>query len=350
MKRDIQIKTTNVMLRDISKRDIKDIIKNFDVSTLERVEKLGRSTQSQNFIVHTKDAKYVLKIYLERNDDEINSELNLINLLNKMKPNLYPKIFHTKKGEIFLSYRGYRICLMQYLDGEFLESDKFNIANFYEIGQKLAELHSDLSKLKQQDINLNNHDLFYNISFEDCRDILTKVGISVKKLENISTELNKKLNPCKNLTSKGILHNDFTDWNIRFKNNHISGIFDFSDACFGSLISDVATTITETCFTKNNLLRRGAIISILRGYLSKGSLSFQEISLLIPLIKKRILFIIKYCSDKYRLFGDKKYLTFIRDYYLKLTYICKNEDALESYLLKYIIKNLNLVKNDLEMN
>jgi putative peptide-modifying radical SAM enzyme len=321
----IQIKIVKVMLKKISKKNINDIIKYFPVNRLERIEKLGRSTQSQNYVIHTKNTRYVLKVYLERNEEEINLELDLINFLNKMKPDLYPKIFPTKNGEVFLFYQGYYVCLMQYLDGEFLDSSKFNNQNFYEVGQKLAELHSDFSKFKHQNIESDNHDLFNNISFEDHKKILSKARIPIKKLTDISNALNKSLNISKNNIMRGILHNDFTDWNMRLKNNHISGIFDFSDICSGFLISDVATTIAETCFIKNNLLRRGAMVSILRGYLSRASLSFNEISLLIPLIRKRMLYIIKYCADKYKLFGEKKYLKFIKDYYSKLIYLNKNE-------------------------
>ncbi|MEM4230857.1 MAG: TIGR04084 family radical SAM/SPASM domain-containing protein [Candidatus Pacearchaeota archaeon] len=305
-----------------------EILQEFGINKPVKINLLKRSTQSYNFLIQCKDGKkLILKEYLEKNK-KISIELDFISYLHKLKPKFYPKIFKTFNGKTYFKLNGKYFCLMSYIDGKFLDSENFSINNFYEFGRRLAEFHIDAKNFKKRGTP-KKKDLFQRLILKSEKFFTDIVNFS--KINKISRQIdllikNKRF-------KKGILHNDFTDWNVKFKGDSISGVFDFSDFSYGPLISDIATSITEICFSRN-ILKKGAMIAFIKGYKSRREIPLEEIKFIPLLMEKRAIFIIKYCMEKFLTFYDNSYIDFIKDYYKKLLYLEKEREEIKKYLIE----------------
>ena len=74
-----------------------------------------------------------------------------------------------------------------------------------------------------------------------------------------SVLLNRGLNILQNhfnsikieLKNDGIIHGDIFPDNVKWKNNQLSGVYDFSEACNGDFIFDLAVVASSWCFDDN---------------------------------------------------------------------------------------------------
>ena len=201
----------------ISKIDLPKKYQKYNL--LETVDGISHS-------VYLLDNIYVLKIFENQTKQQI---LNEQNLLKQLKDLQVPKVI-----DIFKIGNNYSVIYTQIVGNSI---KKPRLSHIKQIGIFLNKQHM-VTKYK----NNSNVKLFEKERLEQLI-ALSKNEKLLFYFQNINIKL--EIN--------GIIHGDiFTD-NVKFKNNKLMGIFDFSEACQGDFLFDLAVIAASWCFDNKKL-------------------------------------------------------------------------------------------------
>ena len=212
--------------------------------------------------VYLLDDLYVLKIFEKNKKKQIKNEQKLLLKLQQLK---IPKILDSFKIK-----NRFAVIYTQ-IAGKSLKQANFN--EIKEIAIFLKQMHSKTYHLKS-----SNKRLFQN-----------------KRLENLIKKTNKKKffiyfrNISLKLENNGIIHGDIFLDNVKFNDGKLSGVYDFSEACEGDFLLDLAIIALSWCFDKNRLnIEKLAILLINYGYTKdiKSFLDYIKYALLYYLVTR----------------------------------------------------------------
>lgn len=301
----------------LSKEEINNILKNYNLGELISYSKL--SGGSINLLTKIKTTKgiYVIKIFLElENKYYLNYEIDLLNQLSKSNI-LVPKIIESNKGHTSKFKRNITI-IMTFIEGN--HSYKVTSSLLREMGSLLGRFHKQIQNYKPKysdkvDVNLSPKILY---------DRYNKL-LKTYPYKNIKVDLKEKIHLLKDLSfeelPKGAIHNDFHQYNILFKKNKIQGLIDFQ-SFFGPLIYDISSAIVRFCFEKDGRLNKNKVETILKEYEKYRPLSKKEKEAM----KKAILFNILYVIDYFIPKGRKM----PKDYFQELKWYFKMFEFVEN--------------------
>ena len=164
--------------------------------------------------------KYVLKIY-EDTYYNIEDEIMLLNTIRELS------VIQYVEHIILKGY--YCIFYIQIIGNSIYKPE---IKHIKQTALFLKDLHTKTAKLVS-----NNTNLFDKNSL---KSVLHKRGLRVlqKHLENIDIELK----------NDGIIHGDIFPDNVKWQNDKLSGVYDFSEACNGDFVFDLAVVASSWCF------------------------------------------------------------------------------------------------------
>jgi len=164
--------------------------------------------------------KYVLKIYDEPKYN-IEDETRLLNTIRELRVIQYVEQ---------LVIKGYQCIFYIQIIGQSIYEPE--IKHIKQTALFLREFHSKTANLIS-----NNSNIFDKNSL---KDVLSKSGISILQnyIENIDIELK----------NNGIIHGDIFPDNVKWQNDELSGVYDFSEACNGDFIFDLAVIASSWCF------------------------------------------------------------------------------------------------------
>ncbi len=164
--------------------------------------------------------KYVLKIYDEPAYN-IEDEIKLLNTIRELSIIQYVE---------HIIFKGYYCIFYKQIIGDSIY--KPEIKHIKQTALFLKDFHAKTAKLVS-----NNTNLFDKNSL---KDVLSKRGISILQnyLENIDIELK----------NDGIIHGDIFPDNVKWQNDKLSGVYDFSEACNGDFKFDLAVVASSWCF------------------------------------------------------------------------------------------------------
>ncbi len=190
--------------------------------------KLVETTNGITHSVYLLGTKYVLKIFEDITKQQVLNEQNLLNSLeNKIVPKLIDII--VLKGKISAIYTQ--------LHGVSVVNPE--IIHIKQITLFLKQFHSKTTKC-----NSSNMMIFSRSNLE----------ILINKSDNISLGKYFKNINC-TLQNNGIIHGDLFIDNVKFKNDKLTGVYDFSEACNGDFLFDLATIAISWCFNDNKIDR-----------------------------------------------------------------------------------------------
>lgn len=167
--------------------------------------------------------KYVLKIYDEPNYN-IEDEIALLKSISSLKVIQYVEN---------ICIRGYICMFYKQIFGHSIY--KPTISHIKQIGLFLREFHTKTANLVSNNINL------YDIN--SLKSVIYKRGIIVlqKYIEPIDIKLK----------NDGIIHGDLFCDNVKWIDDKLSGVYDFSEACNGDFIFDLAVVASSWCFDED---------------------------------------------------------------------------------------------------
>lgn len=264
------------------------ILKQFGVEgeVLKKLEGYG----SSNFLIEGSDGKkYVLKKYPIKESEIVREEIDFINLLDPILPYSLPTNISTVQGDSLYLAEDSCYRLSNYIEGSLFVNVEHTDSLVFDFGQKVALFHSAVVSVSDSSkyLNIKNRQFVWNMLNTADNDSSKIQDASLKKLvdyfilsfnQNAITTL-KKL-------PRYIHHNDLNDWNVLCDGGKVIGVIDFGDISFSPLINDIGIALAYLLFNKENPI--ACAESFIKGYVSKRSISKEEIALLFYLIPARL--------------------------------------------------------------
>lgn len=169
--------------------------------------------------------KFVVKIYEDENYN-LDSEIELLNNIRDLNTIQFVEVFKVgKKNSI----------VYKQIDGRSIIAP--NNTHIKQLAEFLKEFHS---KTKQK--TSNNPNIF---EYERIKSLIKNRGNKLIQsyFEKIRLELK----------NDGIIHGDIFPDNVYFLDDKLNGVLDFSEACNGDFLFDLAVVTISWCFDENRL-------------------------------------------------------------------------------------------------
>ncbi len=189
--------------------------------------------------VYLLDNIFVLKLFeKETSLETIDSEIKLLNSLILLP---IPKVIDRFK------INGLEAIIYTQIQGDIIFNP--NINQIKEIATFLKKFHNQTRYIK-----IKNQELFTKERLKERID-LTKNKRLLKEFNIINITLKRD----------GVIHGDLFMDNCKFKDNSLSGVYDFSDACLGDFYFDLAVITISSCFN-GSILDKEKVEALLGGY------------------------------------------------------------------------------------
>ncbi len=189
--------------------------------------------------VYLLDNIFVLKLFeKETSLETIDSEIKLLNSLILLP---IPKVIDRFK------INGLEAIIYTQIQGDIIFNP--NINQIKEIATFLKKFHNQTRYIK-----IKNQELFTKERLKELID-LTKNKRLLKEFNIINITLKRD----------GVIHGDLFMDNCKFKDNSLSGVYDFSDACLGDFYFDLAVITISSCFN-GSILDKEKVEALLGGY------------------------------------------------------------------------------------
>ena len=268
------------------------LIQNEFALNLVEIKKLN-GYDNENYHVKTDIDSYIFKTYhYSQNIFALVEAENkaLLFLKEKGQKNI-PEPFPFIDGSFvkIIEIKGRKtICrLLSFLEGEFL--GELNPTNklFRSIGAFLAKMDLILLKFDSYTIKARQWDWdiqYLNLNKQYIQDITNARDRST--VQYFFQQFEENVTPVLPDLRKSIIHNDANEWNILFNGGGQTGIIDFGDLAYSSLINELAIAISYASFDHKEPLE--VAVTILESYHSILPLEEKELSILYYLIASRL--------------------------------------------------------------
>ncbi|MBT7610429.1 MAG: phosphotransferase [Bacteriovoracaceae bacterium] len=253
----------------------KKILALYDLGKVTNLKALSSGISNSNYRVQIGNKYYLLKVSNDKNQSQLNQEMNILNALSD-------KNFDYSLKPIILKNQKYTYQLDQYFGVlfPFLEGipPGANDQTCFEIGQGLARLHN---------IQWNEDELNNIREYSQVGDNLDSISQFVENFTcplDFKSSYNDLLKPNLakwNLADKrtSLIHGDLYYDNTLFDQNKLSAILDFEQSGHGHTLLDLGISISGTCLHKGRIIRP-LIDSYLKGYNRERKFTDEENELL----------------------------------------------------------------------
>ena len=221
----------------LSNKELSTILQHYSLGKLNQRKYFSKGQAHTNIFLNTSKGKYVLKILSDRTEKVVQTDCEIVGFLRKegfptieIVPTVYNKLFLPIKDKYCFIYK--------YVVGE-----QVNIPTTRQldsVSKTLAQLHKiSLRYFKKFPASRVSK----NFCLDTAKNSAKKLNSSLAKtrLAWVKNEL-AKLDFPTNLT-KSLLHRDFSQENILFKENRIFAVLDMDALGRGACVHDVASLI-----------------------------------------------------------------------------------------------------------
>ncbi|MEA3290530.1 MAG: phosphotransferase [Campylobacterota bacterium] len=193
--------------------------------------------------------KFILKVFEQASTDNIQNEIMLLEMLKDLKVStiIDQLIVNEKRALIYTKIEGESVRISNHKQIE-------------QIGKFLKSFHK-ITKNKTS----TNKQLFTKNNLEKLVQATNEPTLKYH-LHKVNCELK----------NDGIIHGDLFYDNAKFDNNILKGVYDFSEACNGDFIFDLAVIALSWCYD-NNQLNEHKLTTLKKSYeLKINSNDFKE--------------------------------------------------------------------------
>ena len=187
---------------------------------------LKPTSDGQTDTVYLLCDKYILKLFHTNNKQQIENERSLLNQLSNLK---VPQLI-----DIFKIDNRYCAIYSQ-IGGKSIKNPTFD--HIKQTALFLKQLHK-----KTINNNSSNKQLF---SKQNLKNMI------IKTQQDIFLELYNSIEI--DLKNDGIIHGDLFCDNAKFKDDKLSGVYDFTQACNGDFLFDLGVVAISWCVTDNQI-------------------------------------------------------------------------------------------------
>ena len=275
----------------LSKRQIEHLILNYHIGNLISCKKLKRGVSNHNWLVETKEGKFVLRIASE--PDGFNGVLFELRYLDYLRKKGFsyeiPLPIPNSNGEMISSFSGYPFWVYRFIEGSGLEPWRKN--ELKQVAEMMASYHQIIEAS-----GLNNNSKFgdsFHIDWllEELTRFKKRAAKEKRKTKKeivFLAEVDELIDLAKNLEAKGYsklkkfpIHCDLEPENILFRNGKLVGVLDFENVSYRNetIIRDITTTLQYSCRTEDSvhMLDLDKAKYFLKQYRNHHSLANSEI-------------------------------------------------------------------------
>jgi len=273
-------------LSEVEKNYVKVVLKEYALQDFDAISKNTVGFVNQTFIIQKNGCKYVLReSNIQKKLDHLNLEIQVLQYLRDQKFALTPVVFPNSAGANITFSRDRFYILQSFIPGEskanWNDLKNFNnemLVSFFKAFANFTKaVQGFYTNLPEKD----NSIFFYMTSAARVfKENYEKIPQSSGKtlLRKYYNELKESIETVHNEMSlaayqdlpRQIVHFDFHPGNVNFLGNEVCGIFDLDWVRFDSRISDIASTIAQSCWyyggENTGLYDRDKIILGLRAY------------------------------------------------------------------------------------
>lgn len=270
----------------ISRAELEEFIKKFNLGTLESFEGIRAGIENTNYFVNTSAGQYVLTIFEKLTYDQASFYLRfMLHLANKKT--VCPKPILSESSNIIHSLYNKPAALVTRLGGFAIEFPNDN--HCFQLGKAVAQTHDNAWDFQEKKNNCRGFD-WWQTATKDIFDFLTSSQQKLIKLELSQQEKFRYSEKYKNLP-KAMIHADLFKDNVLFtsdKKNKVtdssteklSGLIDFYFAGYDCLVYDLAIALNDWAIsTKDDTFgsfRELEFTKLIAGYESVRLLSADE--------------------------------------------------------------------------
>jgi len=316
----------------LSNKDIKSFFSKYNIPMILECEPIYQGIQNTNYLVKTKEKKYILTIFEDKNISEnLRFFLNLLHHLNK-ENFCNPSPLKNYAGKDFDIINNKQAAIFSFIEGEYIKFSRPE--HLLLLGEVTAKLHLKTQNFKNKKENEYSYKYWQTNTKKLTKHIEEKEpGLSNLIIKDLITFNNLRYTDI----PKGIIHADLFPDNVLFKNNKISGVLDYYYSCEDHLIIDLAIIIISWCFyedrNKKIKIDESKIKHLLKGYNKIKRINNLELELLNV-----------YC----KMYSIRFFLTRMLDAQLSHDPNIVTTKKPEEFIKKYLyLKNYNMKLNDL---
>ena len=219
----------------LSHNQLSKIIGRYDLNPVSNISPMAGGNSNTSFLIEKEEAKYVLTILEEKNEEQVSQLALLLKWLKKHQFDT-TRICRTTKGRHFTLIKKKPVIIKKWIKGGII--DELNTPMLKRAGKALAQLHL----VPVPDFLPKTH----SFGIKTFKQVLNSkldlkyVAWLQKKMHWINRKFPEKL-------PKGIVHGDLFFDNIIFKRKKLKAIIDFEEACQHYLAFDLGMSIVGLC-------------------------------------------------------------------------------------------------------
>ena len=228
------------MKTKFTNQDLKKIVLKYDLGNLIQSNLIESGNVQTNIYLKTAQGEFVVKYYENKTEEQVLFEIDLLKYLKKYN---YPcvNLIENKNKKVIGIYKDKPFILAEYIGGRHVKA--INEKQLHEMIKHLAILHKitkDPIRLKNKKLVLRTKQTILNAAKKELKRFKNKEK-GKQRFELIKLRLNQLKLP--HTLPRGIIHGDFSDDNIKFIGNKISGILDFDGSAYTFLIYDLSLVL-----------------------------------------------------------------------------------------------------------
>ena len=259
----------------LNQNKVEEILSNYSLGKLDSFEGIEEGIENTNYFLSINKKKFILTIYEKRvKSEDLPFFSNLMSSLNKASFKCPAPVSNNKNNTI-TDFEGKKLMIVSFIEGK--AKQNLSPSNCKSIGFEIAKMHELTKNLKlnrQNDLSVNS----WRRLFEEVKDKCANIHKDLPKLieENLN-DVEKKWP--KNLPS-GIIHADLFHDNIFFLQDKFSGVIDFYFSCEDFYAFEIAICFNALCFDglKSNLsFNVTKAKNFIDGYTSLRKLTVEEL-------------------------------------------------------------------------
>lgn len=275
----------------LSEKQIEHLILDYDIGVLISCKKLRTGVSNHNWLVETREGKFVLRIAPER--DRLEGILFELGYLEYLKKEGFsyeiPLPIPNNNGEMISSFEKHPFWVYRFIRGSRLEPWREN--ELKQVAKMMASYHRIIEAS-----GLSNNSEFgdsFHIDWilKELRKFKTRAAKKRGRIEKeivFLAEVDELMELAGNLEEKDYsklrkfpIHCDLESENILFRNNKLVGVIDFENVSYRNetIIRDITTTLQYSCRKEDSahMLDLDKAKFFLKEYRSHHNLTDEEI-------------------------------------------------------------------------
>ena len=264
---------------------------------------------STNYRIKCDQGIFLLKVYPFSDDEkaQIEAEMAMIECLDHLDDQSVSTPIANRKGEKLTQLDGKIYRLMSFVQGVFLSEATPSLEMYESLGRFVGKMDFKLQSFRNMAIESRKLDWDLNAlpKIEGLMMHLSNVG-DQNLVRHFYLQWQVNVQPQLENLRKAIIHNDANDWNVLCDDDQVSGIIDFGDACYTSLINELAICLAYALFNKEEPLTWAG--KIIKGYHQELVLQKEELDLLYYLIAGRLITSLCFSSYDFKQQPDNEYI------------------------------------------